>query len=682
MSEEQENVQDEKVEKKREEQEIHEGEEDSFEDELVKKLLEGVKLIIKDQETRGDSEIIKAEIIEMQKDFEPEVPAEELGNVEEAISKRIDHAVDAVSNLIEKSREDFRESLKKQITAFRNQVYDMGKNIARAFAQKLNLKFTERHLRKTYEDIITKELKKRQELIIRDTLESLKPFYAGIQQNLKEIQKVLVEMRSLYRDWIEAYTSIIQEAVSESKIDYDKLMREIRNYKSRFEELQTKIQDLNVELAKKEAEIEELKQKLKEQPKEVVQATPEEVEKLKNMLEEREKLIEELKQKNVTLLNTLQAIISPILKGEELPRDTNTEELQKIVKEFSATIKNLEKQIKELKDEIIEKDGEITKLRTLLETYKDAERIQEELENVKREHAKLKGEYEAIKESYDMIKEENQKLKQKLQEIHSELLDSMSYETSKETLAELLREKDEEIEKLREKLKEMEKIKAEYTTLTEKLALKDREINNLKQQIKEYEELESALSGLRKEIESYKEMLGISVEPPPAEVEKKFSELFEQVKSDLELMRHEVFEKSKQMAEIISENKALKSQVELKEKEIEELKAENKRLLSELQESKVQLKQKSVELKETEKKLVEALNRLEKLEKEPAEYRKILGSTTIGKIFLLVKDLKSVDLDKLAGAIGMSKIQLQREILKLAQLGLVKLENNTVYYIG
>ncbi len=676
-SDEEENLEEEEV----EDRDDGDEEEGSFEDQLVKKLLEGVKLVVKDQETRGDTEIIKAELIEMRKDFEPDVPAEELGNVEEAIANRIDKAVEKISGLIDRSREDFKESLKQQITAFRKQVEAMGKSIARAFAEKLKLKFTERHLRKTYEDIVNKELRKRQELIVKDTLESLKPFYSTIQSNLRDVQKVLVEMRTLYRDWIEAYTSIIQEAMSESRLDYDQLMREIRSYKSKFDEMQSKIQELNAELARKEAEIERLKQQLVEQPKLEHPISQEEINKLKLIIDEKENLITELKKRNMELINTMQALITPILKETEIPTEPSPEGLREIEQKFLETIKNLNSEVKRLKDELIEKEGEIAKLRKLVETYREAEKLQEEYDELRKKYATLKGEYEAFKETFDRLKQENEALKQKLQEMHEKVLDSLSYETSKESLAELLKEKDEEIKRLQDKVIDLEKIRSEHEVLKENVALKDREIQKLKDRIKEYEELEGVLSGLRREIESYKEMLGLSVEPSSAQVEQKFSEMFEQVKKDLEMMRTEVFEKSKQIADIISENKALRSQIELKEKEIEALKESNEKLLKELEDSKVALKQKTIESEEMEKKLKEALEKLEKMEKEPLEYKKILESTAIGKIFLLVKDLKKVDIDKLAAALGISKIQLQREILKLSQLGLVKIENNTVYYI-
>ena len=672
-----------KEQEEKELEETKEGGEEAFEDLLVKKLLEGVKLVVKDQEVRGDTEVIKAELIDIKKDFEPEVPAEEMGSIEEEIAKRIDGAVNTVNQLIDQSREDFKNSLKQQITTFRKQVEELGRDIARAFAEKLKLKYTERVLRKTYEDIIQKELKKRQEIIIRDVLESLKPFYSGIQSSLRELQKVLLEMRTLYSDWIEAYTSIIQEAMSESRIDYDKLMKEIREYKRKYDELQSRLQELNYELAQKESEIEELKNKLSEYEEAAklgAVANVEEINKIKAELEEKRRIIEDLKKQNEKFVSVMQKIVSSILLGEVVDENSTPEKLEEITSNIKEKWENMQKELDELKEQLVEKEKEISKLKTLLEGYKDFERIREDYDKIRQDYAKLKGEYEAIKEQYELLKKENADLREQINRMSDELANRVSHDISKESLNELLKEKDEEIKRLQQQLMDLEKIKAENKSLKEVVALKDSEIQKLKERIKEFEETTKALSELRNELETYKEMFGITTEPAGEEVERKYTELFEQIKKDLEVMRREVFEKSVQMADVLSENKALKNQLELKEKEIQSLKRENENLLRELEENKTMLKQLRMENEDLERKVAELSRKLEEIKKVPEELKQVLEATTIGKIYLILRDLKKVDMDRLASAIGMPKIQLQRELLKLAKVGLIKVENNTVYY--
>ena len=663
------------------ESEETENVEENFEEEVVKKLMEGVKLIIRDQEITEDSEIIKADLVEIRKDFEPELPAETFGSLDEEISKRMDQAVEAIYKLIDESREEFKESLKNQLLTFRKHVEEMGRSIARAFAEKLKLKYTERVLRKLYEDVVQRELRSRQELLITEVLDAIKPFYASLQSNLEDIKKILLDIKGLYHEWMKAYTYVVREVMDESKMDYDSLIKEINKYKSQYEELQSRFQELNMELAMKEKELIELKEELEKLKNKYSKVPSEEIEKLKETIKSQEELIKEIRSKHQELLEFSNKILSKLIGETISESDITTENIKEMGDKVLGKIKEKDEKIHRLQEELSSKEEELYKLRGLLEELKEQEKLREEYYNLKMNYAKIRGEYEALKEAHERLKEENDALKKRIDELTEQVKSKITRETIESELEKTLREKEEEIEKLRSRIIDLEKNLAEFEKLKVMLEAKDKEIEGLKNKLKEFEEVEKTLTSLRKELEEYKELFGLSVGPPGEAVEAKYSELFEQVKNDLELMRKEIFEKAKQIADVVSENKALRSQLEIKEKEINEIKNENERILKELEEIKTKLKQATLERDEYEKKVIELSRKVEELKRLPEEFKMVLETTTIGKIYLILRDLKKVDIDKLASAIGMPKIQLQRELIKLAKLGLIKVENNTVVYV-
>ena len=91
-------------------------EEGSFEDELIRSLLSGVKMAVKGQVSDESSEIIKADSLEVSESFKLEVPAEEFGSLDELFQRKISGLIDALTSTITSSQEEFKDSVKKKKT--------------------------------------------------------------------------------------------------------------------------------------------------------------------------------------------------------------------------------------------------------------------------------------------------------------------------------------------------------------------------------------------------------------------------------------------------------------------------------------------------------------------------------------------------------------------------------------
>ena len=231
-----------------------------------------------------------------------------------------------------------------------------------------------------------------------------------------------------------------------------------------------------------------------------------------------------------------------------------------------------------------------------------------------------------------------------------------------------------------EKLAELEKTKEFYES---RLAEKDKEIVTLREKLNDLEKIKNVVESLTSEIQSYKEMVGTVEEVAAAKsLEERYTALLSKLKDEFASLRNELANRVQELSDIRSENKALKSQIDLLQEEINSLKNERQSILEKLEKKSQELLEAKSQLEPLKKKLDEVTKELEYVKSLPEEMSVVLNSTMIGKAYLMIRDIKKVPLDRLASTLGVNKLQLKRDLLKLVRLGLISIDNDVAVYTG
>ncbi len=526
-------------------------EEKPVEDEVVDALLKAVRLAEKGRKVEEGQVKIIADSLEFTS--MPQLPvqvAEEVKPFSQMLNEQIIKVAESIEDTLRSYQETFKEAVKAQIMEFDKALRELGYIIARSFAEKLNIRILERHLRKLYEDITERVIREKSKEFLENTLQYIVPLYTKITERLQGLQKDINQIRDLYINWIQGFLSLIAE--------------EIKSYQNDIENLKKENAELKAKIAELMNELKALKSS-------------------KEFAKEREKMVSE------EILKKYQFEIEK--------RDATINALREQLAEFQKKYEEALKKLEELKEQLKEKELLIQDLQARLSTVREGIKASEELTKIK--------EY---------------------------------YETQ--------------------------------------LLEKEKEIRALKAQIEELKNLQNALQTFMKEL---KTLAPTEIEPEklvsPDELAKKYREFLDSLRNEILKLRDEYHKKLKELSDIVSRNKVLEERISILEQELKNYKKREEELLRELSQLKSEKAYLENRVKELESQISGSLPQL-------AELSKILELTLVGKAFLIIKDVKEIDLNRLAAALGTDKFQVRRELLKLVRMGIIRIEGNKVIYVG
>lgn len=393
-----------------------EKQEKNFEDEVVEDLMSGVKMAVSSRrsDTEG-AEVIEAKGLEVREDFIPGVKtAERIESIDKFFSDKIDSVLSQLTGFLEGSREEFKSALKGQIGVIRNEVRNLGDYIGKVFARKLKLRYVERHLKSTYEDVLREKMKEKEKDITREALKEVLPFYQRFQEGLSKIEQ---QMKEIKKGYTEILSGVIQMSINFSREGESKELQSIERLKGELKKKDETIKELKKKVETASGEIPEAKlEERTEEFKELLSEKQEELSKMRDRVEQLEAKVESLKSEKEEMEKSLKS-----------KKTVDTEELEDLKGSFydlkgkykakQRELGDKEKEIKRLRSivsEMREGTTELSELKELKKHYKSIiEQKDEQLQELE-ERLERKGKAEqAISEMEEDLREELKKLKEK-----------------------------------------------------------------------------------------------------------------------------------------------------------------------------------------------------------------------------------------------------------------------------